>query len=605
MSTKHLYNTPDGLVLKSLQGAVSLNPTLCLHAPSKSVYIHPTHRTPNTVSVISGGGAGHEPAHAGYTGRGMLTACVSGEVFASPSAKQIGHTIELASVGGDSGKDVLVIINNYTGDRLNFGLAIEKAKARRSAEGRTTGVDSVVVADDVSLLPSESAVGPRGLGGNILVCKILGAFAERGAPLDACKRLGDAVVDNLRSIGVGLECCHVPGRTQPEGGGRLGEEECELGLGLHNEPGVRKMKVPDIPEELVGEMLGKVLEFVMDEKEGVKKDEVVLFVNNLGGMSQLEMGAVVSDAKEYLVRRNISPLRVLSSSYMTSLNAPGFSLSLLKVSRIHVPLPDVDILGLIDDPTDAVSWVGSRPHWSTVQQEVEPQTLPVRKETKSSQTTKFWTDADLSPDLIKRGIISACRKVLSVEGELTEYDTVVGDGDCGVTFARGANAIISVLESGELNVGSMDSSELVAKLGDILEDNMGGTIGALMAILFAAWSSALSARSSSFAGSLSTALESLSKHTPAKPGDRTIIDALHPFCTTLEKGSGFDKAVQAARRGADSTRGMKARLGRAVYVGQGDDTREKELPPDPGAWGILAVVEGFREGVSGIGLRVQ
>jgi dihydroxyacetone kinase len=275
------------------------------------------------VAVISGGGAGHEPAHVGYTGRGMLTASVSGDIFASPSAKQILHTIQLASassleqfnLGSSLGaqkkpdgvmKDVLVIINNYTGDRLNFGLAIEKALASMPIK-----IESVVVADDVSLLRATSGapnlVGPRGLAGNILVCKILGACAERGETLRRVKQLGDAVVHNLASVGVGLEHCHIPGRALWGSGAGEGmimrQDECEIGLGLHNEPGVtrRAMQSPTI---VIQEMLDLIIhskrddgggEFLKRQMNSETGDAVVLFVNNLGGMSQLEMGAVLDE----------------------------------------------------------------------------------------------------------------------------------------------------------------------------------------------------------------------------------------------------------------------------------------------------------------------
>lgn len=244
----------------------------------------------------------------------MLAACVSGDVFASPSAKQISSTIALAAqrrspADGDSAaettqkKDVLVIINNYTGDRLNFGLAIEKSRAGFPE----IGVDSVVVADDVSLLrsPAQGLVGPRGLAGNILVCKILGALAEQGADLGSIKACGEAVVQSLASIGVGLEHCHVPGRMR-DAAGAIGENECEIGLGLHNEPGAARKRL-ESPEKLIGEMIDIILASKDHGNEGGPKteliqigpdgemDSVVLFVNNLGGMSQLEMGAILDD----------------------------------------------------------------------------------------------------------------------------------------------------------------------------------------------------------------------------------------------------------------------------------------------------------------------
>ncbi|KAL0569027.1 hypothetical protein V5O48_012948 [Marasmius crinis-equi] len=598
MSTKHVYNSSEGLVAKSLEGATYLNPSLRFHAPSKSIYTHPQSRNPNTsVSVISGGGAGHEPAHAGYTGRGMLTASISGDIFASPSAKSIGSTIRFAS--STSRKSVLVIINNYTGDRLNFGLAIEKARA----EG--IEVDSVVVADDVSLLRSEtegsSVVGPRGLAGNILVCKILGAAAERGMSLKDVKSLGDAVVGNLKSVGVGLDHCHVPGRARSgheKGGVGLGDDELEVGLGLHNEPGVERKPV-GTPESLLEEMIGKVLSS-LGEEEGEhgfisEGEESVLFVNNLGGMSQLEMGAVVKDVVDLLAKRSIHPARTLSSSYMTSLNAPGLSISLLNVTKIrHATTTNVDPIALIDDPTDAVAWIGSsRNRDANEDVEEEAVSTEATATTSSSSSSLDWKTLDISPTRIKTAITRACEAVLRVENDLTRFDTIVGDGDCGETFARGARAILSA----DLDVSQISVAELVRKIGDELEDNMGGTIGALFAIFFTAWSSALSSTttasaSNPLASTLHTALEALHHHTPAKPGDRTIIDALEPFCLCSE---GLEEAASRAREGAERTRGMKARLGRAVYVGAQGESKE-ELPPDPGAWGVAAIVEGFYEG---------
>ena len=271
------------------------------HSASKTVYT--VDRASNAkVAVICGGGAGHEPAYVGYTGRGLLTASVSGEIFASPTANQISNTIRLAAFGSDldvnsvgDKRDVLVIMNNYTGDRLNFGLAIEKARVMFPC----IRISSVVVADDVSLLrsPVAQTVGPRGLAGNILVCKLLGALAHTGASLPTLKIYGDAVAGNISSIGVALEHCHVPGREQ---GPRLDNGECEVGLGLHNEPGVYRRKMDDI-KGLVTQMVE-----MMVDRDGpsarfaTKEDETVLFVNNLGGVSQLEMGAFLHDLIDVL-----------------------------------------------------------------------------------------------------------------------------------------------------------------------------------------------------------------------------------------------------------------------------------------------------------------
>lgn len=226
----------------------------------------------------------------------MLSASVSGEIFASPSSKQILNTIRLAAFGYDGPspsvkRDVLVIINNYTGDRLNFGLAIEKARLLFP----NVKIASVVVADDVSLLdsPTTQAVGPRGLAGNILVCKLLGALADAGKDLDQVKAYGDAVVSNLASIGVTLEHCHVPGREGETE--KMGAGECEVGLGLHNEVGASRREMGSV-RSIIQEMVQMILRSsggnpFVEESE----DECVLFVNNLGGLSQLEMGALLWD----------------------------------------------------------------------------------------------------------------------------------------------------------------------------------------------------------------------------------------------------------------------------------------------------------------------
>lgn len=240
----------------------------------------------------------------------MLSACVSGEIFASPSASQILTCIQLAATV-QSTHDVLMVVNNYTGDRLNFGLAAERARAVG------INVETVVVADDVALLDRPSLVGARGLAGNILMCKMLGAAAESGLSLAQLKVLGDALVANLASIGLSLEHCHVPGRTieSDAQSDKLSFNECELGMGLHNEPGVRKMKMGS-PEQLIGVMLEQILtskerraeDTTIQRSESMRfvetgndnADLVVLYVNNLGGMSILEMGAIIDEAVNQL-----------------------------------------------------------------------------------------------------------------------------------------------------------------------------------------------------------------------------------------------------------------------------------------------------------------
>ncbi|KDR76687.1 hypothetical protein GALMADRAFT_225637 [Galerina marginata CBS 339.88] len=612
MTTKHLYDSADGLVLKSLRGAVALNPSLRLHSPSKTVYMC-NHSPRKHVAVISGGGSGHEPAHAGYTGTGMLSAAVAGDIFASPSAKQILATIKLASLSGTDGttstpRDVLAIINNYTGDRLNFGLAIEKARV----DLPSIKISSVIVADDVSLLSQNASnkfVGPRGLGANILVCKVLGALAETGASLEVLKAYGDAVVENLFSLGVGLDHCHVPGRTK-EGHVKLGEMECEVGLGLHNEPGVAKREIGK-PGELVRHMLETLIEAqtaVKGASLALKKsgrDGVVVFINNLGGISQLEMGAVVDDVVGCFAKEGVRPRRIYCSAYMTSLNAPGFSISILDPARIrhslqaHHELSTMDLDELLDAPTAALAWVGPQTQWQNPMSLDSDEAIQKIFETSTNPSKGNGNPVShqLPASKIENAIRKSCQSVLRVQDQLTEFDTIVGDGDCGETFGAGANAVLTALDNRSLKVNEKAIGTTVGDIANILEDNMGGTIGAFFAIFLFALSNSLTHQhpNISWPKALQDARHTLSQYTPAEIGDRTFLDALAPFCDALTDGEKMEKAVWVAKKGAESTRGMKAHLGRAAYM----SSKMDDAPPDPGAWGVWTILEGLAEGLRG------
>ncbi|TFY76771.1 hypothetical protein EWM64_g7241, partial [Hericium alpestre] len=519
-------------------------------------------------------------------------------------------------------REVLLVINNYTGDRLNFGLALTRARALYPR----ISIDAIVVADDVSLLksPTPSLVGARGLGGNILVCKLVGAYAETGASLAQVKRFGDAVVGSLASIGVGLEHCHVPGRKVEGSASDEGDYDCEVGMGLHNEPGVRKGNFENA-EQLVGEMLGMILNSRGDGngeeaflRIGKSVDDSVLFLNNLGGMSQLEMGAILDETLLQLKAISIHPRRIYSSAYMTSLNAPGFSLSLLNLSHLRRSLSqdgDIDVLALLDAPTEATAWAGVRTSWPDGIREFEHEQAETESMLRSLHQTQsvepsskggggdaknYWQEADISVNAVEAGIRAACVRVLEIEADLTAYDTVVGDGDCGETFAAGAKAVLKALDSGDLDIKSLSPSDLMRRLGEILEASMGGTIGALLAIFFTSMATAVPSKASdSWHEAPAHALAALSTHTPARPGDRTIVDALSPFCSSLADQSpaksnwtGCTRRCGRQGRARRATKGMKARLGRAVYVG-GDEG----LPPDPGACGVAAVLDGLWAGM--------
>ncbi|GME43890.1 Dak kinase [Neofusicoccum parvum] len=289
MSTKHFFPDTNGVVVRALNSIVARNPHL-EHDEANRVVFSKTH-PPSKVTIISGGGSGHEPAWAGYVGDGMLTASVAGEVFASPSTKQVMAAIR--NVPSDAG--VILCITNYTGDRLHFGLAREKAHATGQK------IAQIPLTDDVALGRKKSELlGRRGLAGNVLVLKLLGAAAHESWNFEECWKLGTEVNAQLATIGTSLDHCHIPGRTHHE---TIDQDACVLGMGIHNEPGLRKISPMPSPQDLIKEMLLYVLDPNDSDRAFVKfdpKDEVALLINNFGGLSNLELEALTQIALEQL-----------------------------------------------------------------------------------------------------------------------------------------------------------------------------------------------------------------------------------------------------------------------------------------------------------------
>lgn len=298
------------------------------------------------------GGSSHEPAHAAYVGDGMLDAAVCGAVFASPGVQQILQGLEHVS----SPHGTLMIVKNYTGDKLNFGLAAEVYQATGKHR-----VEMVVVQDDVSVPRSRNQkVGRRGLAGTVLVHKVAGAAASAGSSLTQIAKLAQYVADNTATIGASLDHCTPPGQNETIS---LPRNEIELGMGIHNEPGTRKLSPqPDIIT-LVDSMLEHLLSLTdperayLDIRISPRKLPVALLVNNLGGLSVLEMHAVSHVVISRLeVTYQIRPQRIYVGAYLTSLNGPGFSISLLNLeTKAGGPEPSY-LLSLLDAPAQCVGW---------------------------------------------------------------------------------------------------------------------------------------------------------------------------------------------------------------------------------------------------------
>ena len=523
--------------------------------------------------------------------QGLVTAGVAGTIFASPSAQQVRRAIA-TRVAHEKG--VFVITMNYTGDVLNFGMAAEKAKA----EGIPT--EFFAIADDVGVGRKKGGkVGRRGIAGGILVLKLCGALAELGGSLSEVYGLAKLVTSNLVSLGSSLEHVHVPGRAVPDDEIQAmsanAPNEIEVGMGIHNEPGSRKVTA-SLPE-LIKIMLAQLLDPNDEDRAYVpfdfKNDKVVLFVNNLGGVSMLELAGVTAEASLQLERDwGLKPVRTISGTFLTSLNGMGFSLSILRIVDTKLG-HGKSMLELLDLPSEAVGWAApiSTSTWDAANDATMDNTTSGDASHKPSNLT---LDSNQAVSAVKAGL----DRVIAAEPEITKYDTIVGDGDCGIGLKRGAQAILEEL-TGTSPMPS-DAVSFVSRIIPIVENTMDGTSGAIYAIFMNALAYGLRAQDTSsstpitpkiWATALDSSLDDLEKYTPAQPGDRTLMDALVPFIETLDKTGDVKKAAKAAAEGTENTKHMQASLGRTVYVGGESEFMGKI--PDPGAYGLSQFLEGL------------
>ncbi|KAK6906553.1 dihydroxyacetone kinase [Kwoniella mangroviensis CBS 8507] len=593
MTDRHIFPDHTTLVFRSLRGLVASNPYLNL-IPSLKVVYRADHDS-SKVSLICGGGSGHEPGTVGFVGKGLLSASVAGDVFASPSARQVNAAIKMV----ESEKGVILIITNYTGDNLHFGLARLMAQS-----AGVKNVELVVVGDDVSVPRSRGKyLGRRCLAGITLVCKIMGAGSETDMSFDELVPLGRSLSSNTASIAVALDHCHVPGRSG-DGDWHIEEGRCEIGLGLHNETGVFNIAQPG-PEELITKLLDLLLKQDDPERSFVKfkdGDEMVLLVNNMGAMSELEMGGVVDEVLVQLESRNIIPVRILQGPFMGSMNMPGISLSLLNLTNVAAENSFVStsrLLELLDAPHNSPAWP------ATSQRYPLPEGLRNRKredaftEVEEEKEEVYTGGAKLvvDPKPIQQAMKTAAENVLALEPQLTKWDTIVGDGDCGETCALGAKGVLSALSKGLGSNG--DLVELFRTLTQVIDDSMGGTLGAIFSIFLAGLTTSLIKHAEAnpdekvneefFGKVVKEALDTLQQRTAARVGHRTVMDSLIPFAETLSNQGNLQNAVEECVKGGENTIKQEAKMGRAAYAGTGAE--RGEMPPDPGAMAFVEVIK--------------
>ncbi|KAJ7542479.1 hypothetical protein O6H91_10G108400 [Diphasiastrum complanatum] len=545
---KKLINDPNDVVTEFIEGIVETYPHLQYLDGFPEVKVVLRADIPSgaydKVAVISGGGSGHEPAHAGYVGDGMLTAAICGDVFASPSVNAVLNGIR--AVTGPQG--CLLIVKNYTGDRLNFGLAAEEAKS----EGYK--VEVVIVGDDCAIQQPRALAGRRGLAGTIFVHKVAGAAAAAGLSLAEVTAEARRVANSIGTMGVALSICTVPGQLTSD---RLGSGKMELGLGIHGEPGAAVADVQPV-DDVVSHILKRILS---TEHIPIKRgSRVGLMVNGLGATPVMELMIAAGKAVAQLqLDYGLAVERVYTGCFMTSLDMAGMSISLVKV--------DDDILERLDTATKAPAWPvgvnGPRPSTTLP--------LPLPREPSGHVAKSRPEKLDEQAQVLEAAIQAGAEAIVALKDALNDWDSQVGDGDCGTTLSKGA---IAILEDMKQCYPLNDPVETINEVGASIGRAMGGTSGVLYRIFFKAAYVQLKENSGpvisveGWLAAFEAAVAAVSTYGGASAGYRTMLDALLPASAALKEkfserqtfADSLLSAAEAAKIGAESTKNMQAQI---------------------------------------------
>ncbi|MCC7271942.1 MAG: dihydroxyacetone kinase subunit DhaK [Alphaproteobacteria bacterium] len=554
---KKLINDPRAVVPEMLEGLVAGDRGLALIA-GQNVVVRADSPARGQVALIAGGGSGHEPAHAGYVGAGMLHAAVAGDVFTSPSPDAVLAAIR--AVTGPPG--ALLILKNYTGDRLNFGLAAAVARA----EGLR--VEMLVVADDVAIPDDGGTAGRRGIAGAVLIEKIAGAAAAAGADLAAVKAEAEAAMADLGTMGVALSPCILPGAAGP--GFTLGAGEIELGLGIHGEPGVRRAAM-----QPADALVDTLIDAIVADRGLRAGDRVALLVNDLGGTTPMEIAIVARRAMQALDGRGITVARSYCGRFITALDMAGASLSLLKVDGAR--------LARLDAPTTAAAWPRAALPGAVVRIAAAPADPAVAASARGSR---------LAAPGLAAALAAVADRLLAAEERLSALDGMVGDGDLGASLARGARVLAAVPASDPATTGFAAA--------EAWRRAVGGTSGPLYAMFLLRAAERLATplpgeeAAVTWAEAFLAGCAGIAALGGAGRGDRTMLDALWPAAEAFHErvaagmapAAAWRAAVDAARAGAEATRAMTARRGRSSYLGERVLGRS-----DPGAEGVVVWME--------------
>jgi dihydroxyacetone kinase len=573
---KKIINKPESVVREMCHGITLAYPELELNAKHK--IIHRKSKNRNKVILISGGGSGHEPAHAGLVGEGMLDAAVCGDVFASPSQIQVYHSIrEMATEQG-----VLLIVKNYSGDIMNF------KNAASMAQEDGIDVDYVKVDDDIAVQDSLYTVGRRGVAGTVLVHKIAGAAAEQGKNLVEVKSIAEKAIQNVKSIGFALNSCTVPAKGTPTF--VLGEEEMEYGVGIHGEPGILRSNLMNA-DDLAYKMVDSLCKELNIDKL-LEKNRVAVLINGFGATPLMELYLLNASVNRELNARGIAVARTFVGNYMTSIDMAGASISIMKL--------DDELENLLHQPcnTPAIKIDGPCP----LSEFYEPYAESKRNKDYSYQLETPDEYAAIDKEITLNNIMyivdAMSEIIIKNEVPFCELDAHAGDGDFGMSIAKGFKQLKrewqSIIKSTNLDIGLFLNA-----CAFVIMENCGGASGPIWGSAFRSAGRHVMGKQKlsikEFASMLQAAVKGIqntgerSFGRGAVVGDKTLMDALIPCADSwsdiAEESDDFIEAFRlgaaAAVEGAKKTELIIARMGRAGTVG------ERSIGyPDAGAYAL-------------------
>lgn len=593
---KKIMNTPETFVYDMCHGLAAAHPEL--EFVEKYKVVKKKDINDNKVSLISGGGSGHEPAHAGFVGKGMLDAAVCGDVFASPSQVQVYNAIKACATD----KGVLLIVKNYSGDCMNFNNAMS------DAQDDGIKVDAVYVNDDIAVKDSLYTVGRRGVAGTVLVHKCAGAAAEQGKSLEEVKAVANKVIDNVRSFGFAFTSCTVPAAGHPTFD--IGNDEMEFGVGIHGEPGRFREKIDYSTGTFCDDLSRRIVTDLEEDLALKSGEEVVLLINGFGGTPLQELYILNNSVTKALAKDGVKIHKTIVGNFMTSIDMAGASISVLRV--------DSELKALVDYPvnTPALTWgaamseqaqaaleavqaIGRALGYAPVAEEHHAAAKKAAaKETEEVAVYEVEGKPEVTETINTAAFVQIVDKMANViienEVPFCEADKM-GDGDFGMSIAKG----FKQLKADWATRKKGDIGQFLVSCSEIIKEYCGGASGPIWGSAFKyAGKSMLGKKEVSLAdvallfteanrGVYETGKKSFGKG--AEIGDKTLVDALKPCAMALTKAAeegkslreGLALGAKAAHEGAEATKTHVATLGRAGTVG------ERSIGyPDAGAHGL-------------------